>query len=154
MSTIKLEAGTIQTLLDTELNSLANNDAALDSAEYDNATNLYEFAAFELYVDFVSAPTAGPTIELYMIPSLDGTNYGDGDGTPLAQINTFVGAFDVRATTAAMRLNLAIPSAMGAPNLAPLLPVKYKALIYNKSGQAFPASGSTLKMLPYRRQVV
>ena len=35
MSTIKLEAGTIQTLLDTELNSLANNDAALDSAEYD-----------------------------------------------------------------------------------------------------------------------
>lgn len=153
MSTIKLETTSAATLASTELNSLANNDAAL-GAEYDNATNLYEFGVFELVVDFVSAPTAGPTIELYLVPALDGTNYADGDGTPLAQLNTFIGAFDVRATTAAMRLILGLPGAMGAPNLVPLPPLKFKALVYNKSGQAFPASGSTLKMVPYRRQVV
>jgi hypothetical protein len=142
---IKLEAGSIATLASTELNALANNDAAL-GAEYDNATNLYLWGLFELLVDFVSAPTVDTPVELYLIPAPDGTNYADGDGTPTAPANCYVGCFVMRATTAAMRLVLGIDHRVDLP------PTKFKALVYNKSGQAFPATGSTLKMVPYRLQ--
>ena len=63
MASIKLEAGSIVSVATTELNSLANNAAAL-GAEYDNATNLYLFGLFELNVTFGSAPTAGKTVDL------------------------------------------------------------------------------------------
>ena len=151
MASVKWEAAAISSIATTELNSLANNDAAL-GAEYDNATNLYEAGLFELNVTFGTNPTAGSPVELYIVPAPDGTNYDDGDGTPLAQVNTFVGAFYVRAVTTAQKMTLGIPGAALGPILLP--PTKFKALLYNKSGQAFPASGSTLKMVPYRRQVV
>lgn len=150
MATVKWEVAAITDLATTELNSLANSDAAL-GVEYDNATNLYEAGLFELNVTWGSAPTANAPVELYLVPAPDGTNYDDGDGTPIAQFNTWVGSFLPRAVTTAQKMTLGIP---GAPQgLVLLPPTKFKALVYNKSGQAFPASGSTLKMVPYRRQV-
>ncbi len=154
MSSIKWEAAAIVSLATTELNSLANNAAVL-GVEYDNSVNLYEAGLFELNVTISPAPTANAALELYLVPAPDGTNYDDGGAAgPVAQLNTYVGSFVVRAVTTAQKMTLGLPGALGSPSLILLPPTKFKGLLYNKSGQALPASGSTLKFVPYRRQVV
>ena len=148
MGSIKLEAAAISTIASTELNSLANNAGAL-GAEYDNATNLHEFGLFELNVTFGSAPTAGNTVDLYLIPAPDGTNYDDAvtGASGQAPAPCYVGSFPLRAVTTAQKVPLGLGLA-----LVNLPPTKFKAFVLNKSGQAFPASGSTLKLVPYRHQ--
>lgn len=148
MATIKQEAGSITTIASTELNSLANNGGAL-GAEYDNATNLYLFGLFELNVTFGTNPTAGNTVDLYLIPAPDGTNYDDATtgASGAAPAPCYVGSFPVRAVTSAQKIPLGHGQA-----LINLPPTKFKAFLLNKSGQAFPASGSTLKLIPHRYQ--
>lgn len=150
MASIKYEAGAIVSLATTELNSLANGSGAI-GAEYDNATNLYTFGLFEVNVQFGSNPTAGTTISLYLIPAPDGTNYDDytTGGSPYAPLTAYIGGFPVQATTSAQKIPLGVGGYQG---LIPLPPCKFKAFVVNASGQAFPASGSTVKMVPYRFQ--
>lgn len=150
MASIKLEAAAIATMASTELNSLANNAAAL-GAEYDNATNLYLFGLFELNVTFGTNPTAGSTVDLYIIPAPDGTNYDDNTtgASGTAPANCYVGGFPLRAVTTAQK----VPLGVGLTRVE-LPPTKFKAFLVNKSGQSFPASGSTLKMVPHRYQSV
>jgi len=59
----------------------------------------------------------------------------------------YVGSFPLRAVTTAQKVPLGLGLA-----LVNLPPTKFKAFLLNKSGQAFPASGSTLKLVPYRHQ--
>lgn len=150
MASIKLEAAAISSIATTELNSLANNAGVL-GAEYDNSAGLYMFGVFELNVTFGTNPTAGNTVDLYLIPAPDGTNYDDAvtGASGAAPITTYVGGFPVRAVTTAQK----VPLGLGL-TLINLPPTKFKAFLLNKSGQAFPASGSTLKMVPYRYQSV
>jgi hypothetical protein len=156
MSTKKWLNGSSANLLTTELNSLANNNGALQSGSYDNrstGSNNFLFGQLELNVTFGSAPTAGNLIDLFLIPAPDGTNYDDGAGgaTPVAPQNCYVGSFIVRAVTSAQKLS------MGMPGIQPLIklpPYHFKALLVQKSGQAFPASGSTLVLYPFNLQDV
>lgn len=151
MATIKLEAGTIVSVATTELNSLANNAGAL-GAEYDNSANLYMFGLFELNVTFGTAPTAGNTVDLYIIPAPDGTNYDDATtgASGAAPGTTYVGGLPLRAVTTAQK----VPLGLGQAGYIQLPPTKFKVFALNKSGQAFPASGSTIKLVPYRYQSV
>lgn len=151
MASIKLEAGSIQTLATTELNSLANAAAAL-GVEYDNSSNLYLWGIFELNVTFGTNPTAGSTVDLYLIPAPDGTNYDDNTtgASGAAPSTCYMGGFPLRAVTTAQK----VPLGLGILRGIELPPTKFKAFVINKSGQAFPASGSTLKMVPYRYQSV
>jgi hypothetical protein len=151
MASLKLEAAAIATVASTELNSLANAAGAL-GAEYDNATNLYMFGTFELNVTFGTNPTAGSTVDLYLIPAPDGTNYDDAvTGAAGSAPNTsYVGGFPLRAVTSAQK----VPLGVGIAGPVQLPPTKFKVFALNKSGQAFPASGSTIKMVPYRYQSV
>ena len=144
---VKYEAGSITTIASTELNSLANGSAAL-GAEYDNATNLYMWATFELNVTHASNPTADAPYDLYLIPAPDGTNYDDNTtgASYLVPVDCYVGSFTARATTSAQKRPLGIGRQIAIP------PLKFKPFLVNRSGQAFPASGSTLKMVPYRLQ--
>lgn len=149
MASIKLEAASIATVLSTELNSLANNAAALGT-EYDNSSNLYLWATFELNVTFGSAPTAGNTVDLYIIPAPDGTNFDDNTtgASGAAPSTSYVGGFPLRAVTSAQKVPLGVVRRIDLP------PTKFKVFVVNGSGQAFPASGSTVKMIPYRYQSV
>lgn len=151
MASMKLEAAAIATMASTELNSLANNGAAL-GAEYDNATNLYLFGLFELNVTFGSAPTEGSTVDMYIIPAPDGTNYDDAvtGASGVAPGTSYAGGFPLRAVTTAQK----VPLGLGIRGRVELPPTKFKVFIVNRSGQAFPASGSTIKMVPYRYQSV
>lgn len=147
MTSLKLEAASIATIASTELNSLANGSAAL-GAEYDNATGLYLWGLFELNVTFGTNPTAGNTVDLYIIPAPDGTNYDDytTGAAGIAPSTCYVGGFPLRAVTSAQKIPL------GTVRRIDLPPTKFKVLLVNGSGQAFPASGSTVKMVPYRYQ--
>lgn len=149
MASIKLEAASIATLASTELNSLAAGSGAL-GAEYDNATNLYIWGLLELAVDFASAPAAGGLVDVYLIPAPDGTNYVDNTtgASEYAPSTTYLGAFPIQATANAQRISLGL----GGPVKVELPPTKFKIFVINNTNQAFPASGSTIKMVPTRLQ--
>lgn len=146
---IKYENGSIQTLLDAGLNSLADDAGALSSAYNNaNASNLYMWGIFELYIDsFGSAPTADELCEMYFQDAPDGSNYADGAaGSPPTAVNNthFVAAFAVRNSSSAQRICL--PNPITIPSCA------FKVMLINRTGQTFAASGNTLKMLPVRLQ--
>ncbi len=128
-------------LLTTQLNALADAAYSAVGAELDNGTNLDRFMVAELTADFVSATDDRAAIDLYMIPAVDGTNYADAT-EPSAY--HFVGSFMVDNTTAAQRL-------VTAP--FQLLPCKVKFLVHNRSGEAFPATGSIVNGYTFNRTI-
>jgi hypothetical protein len=147
MSTIQLAVYRgISTVMSTELNALAASTGKAISSAISNATNLDLFDDLELTVTFASAPVVGTVVELYLLPSLDaGTTYADGSTTVLPQASLFVGGFAVRAVATLQRMILrgvALP------------PGSFKYLVQNTTGQAFPATGSTLERNPYQLQSV
>lgn len=151
MATIKYGTytQTLTSVLTTELNSLANNAISNASATIiDNTTNLDLFADFEANVTFALAPTAGTSLDLYLVPSIDGTNYEDGGQTASnVQPSTayYAGSFIVRAVTTAQKI--AIQGVRLGPN-------KFEAvLVNNTTGQALAASGNTVGYRTYSMTV-
>lgn len=139
------------TLIDTDgaLKNLANDGNAI-AAEYANGTNLLTHADFLLYLhDFAAAPSSGGYFALHIVYEL-GTVYGDGEdgdlaGTPNLTSNTFVDAFNVKASDEDQAIQL-----MGIA----LKPHDFKVVLVNKCGQAVANSnGSYLKMFPYCQEV-
>jgi hypothetical protein len=142
MADIKLDGyGTLATVLSTELDSLANGAYSSASGAIDNTTDLALYDDLELNLDLTATPTANSVVEVFLVPSVDGTNYAD-SGTPAR--NLLAGAFILQATSAAQRL---------AVRGVPLPPGLFKYVARNNCGQAFPASGTTIKRRPYNLQV-
>ena len=132
---------TIATALSTEFNSLANGSSTAASSAIDNSSALDMWADMELNLGtFGVAPSAGAYVEVYLIPSVDGTNYADGAAATAPAQELLVGAFSVRAATAAQRLVL---------RGVPIPPGLFKLLCINRTGQAMNASGNTLKYRTY-----
>lgn len=128
--------GTLTSILTTELNALASLAWAI-SAAVNNTTALNMLADLELKVAYATAPTAGDTVDVYVIPAIDGTpTYADGSATVVPQGALFVGSFELRAVNTAQILAL-----LGIPTP----PYNFKYLIKNNSAQAMPATGSTMK---------
>jgi hypothetical protein len=65
-----------------------------------------------------------------------------------APTTTYVGAFPIQATANAQRVSLGL----GGPVKAELPATKFKIFVINNTNQAFPASGSTIRMVPTRLQ--
>lgn len=139
----------VTTVMSTELNSLGSSSGkAISSAQVNDDSvaqpTLDLFADLELKVTFASAPTAGTVVEVYMLRSIDGgTTYPDGSSSVLPQSNLYVAGFAVRAVTTAQVLSY--------PGIS-LPPGYFKLLVQNTTNQAFPASGSTLRMNTYQLQ--
>lgn len=138
------DLGSTQTYLSTELNALANDGRKI-GAEIDNATAKAMFLAAELYVaEQGSARSAGAYVTLYLVPSVDGTNYTYGGDTLTPPATCLVGDFVLDAAVTARYV--------GLPCVA-IPPTKFKLLVINKTGQAFAASGNTLKYRTYNREI-
>jgi len=126
------------------LNSAVDNEFTDLSDEIDNSTNKYRFV--DLHVVLASAVFAGTDsgIEVFLIPTVDGTNYPTwtGNGTADEQENDgfLVGFVATTATTAAQRMTLrevALPSG------------KYKFAFRNRAGVALAASGNSVSWRPW-----
>lgn len=136
---IKWEAAWTQraNLLTTQLNALAANSRSAAGAELANETNLDQYGKLELTVDFVSAPSAGGYVNVYMITAPDGTNYEDGSDSVDPGLHTLVATLPIKATTSAQRV---------LSSVFALQPAKTKFLLENKTDQPFPASGSIVNL--------
>lgn len=132
-------AGSITSLLTTELNALAAGAGSALGTEFDNSTNLLIFGSFQLDVTFAVNPIVDTTVDLYLIPAPDGTNYNNGSASIQPQ-NFAIGSFNIRAASTQQLLYL-----WGVQ----LPPTKFKMIGFNGTDQPFPASGSTVKMISY-----
>lgn len=148
MASIKWEDGTESDILTTDLNSLGNNARAI-SGVIDNDANLNLYADFQLEVQYdTAAPSAGTRIaDLYLLPTVDGTNYPEGSASLTPQQSLHVGSFESRnpSISAIERLVLAGVA---------LPPRDFKVLIVNVSGVTWETTGNVLSIRPYRLQVV
>jgi len=114
------------------LNSLADDGTVLGSV-IDNTTNRDFYIGVELLLASVDLSTqTNPAVNLYLIESLDGTNYAD-TNTLASKLTAIIG---VAATNAAHR---------EVYNFITIPPGLWKINIENKTGAAFASSGNTLK---------
>lgn len=146
MATIKLEAyqTAITALTASNLASLANG-ARVISAAIDNGTNLALYCDVEVDLDYATAPAAGAQIELYFVPSVDGTNYLDGSTTVDPPASCLVGIVDLQAVNTVQRRGL---------RYVAMPPGLFKVLLKNTGGQALDATGSAVTLRPYNIQSV
>jgi len=140
---IKWEApATIQTYLSTDLNSLADAGTFL-GAKIDNVLDGENvmFMGLELYVAAQGvARDSGANVAVYLLPTIDDTNFSYGDSAALVDGGNLLTVFALDAATTARyvcRANLRVP------------PFDFKLQLANNTGQAFAATLNTLKYRLY-----
>jgi hypothetical protein len=144
---LTIRASSWTQMLSTELNSLAAGSGALQATgtnvafDNTNSSNLFTRMRLEIDVTFGTAPTAGKTIDFYIVPlsQAGGTTYWDGAGgaTPVAPGTQFIGSVPLRNVTTIQRL--------GIRNI----PIGYEQFILNvvnSADQAFPATGTVVNI--------
>lgn len=152
MSTLKLSGylTTSQTVAWTgatqKIDSLADNEWTDLSDEVDNGTNKYAFADLDLVLGSAAFTGADAGIEVYIVPSVDGTNYPDWTGNSTSdapeQAHYFVAFLPLKASTAARRVVSSSQSAIELPN------GKFKFGLRSRANVALAASGNTLYYRP------
>lgn len=133
--------GTLDSAITTGLNSLANNANVAGSALTLTSAG-YLVGEVELVVTFGVAPTASTGASVWFLREVDGTNYEDGSSsvTPARAPDVVL---PVRAVTTAQRI--VVPCLLPPGTFTPLLR-------NDGTGQAFAASGNTLKVRPVTLQ--
>ncbi len=129
---------TIFTVLDTGLSSLATAGTATSSAiDNDTATTQrWTNAMVEIVIAAqTTARDSGANVALYIVPTTDGTTYGD----TASLANYFAGSFQLDATTTARTITgkVALP------------PTDYKVVFENNTGQTLNATGNSVKFREY-----
>lgn len=125
-------------------------DSAVDdeytdlSDEIDNSTNKYLMADIEVVLASAAFTETDSAIEIFLVPSVDGTNYPNwtGNGTAAEQenLNYFVGMVITSGATEAQRMvlrNVELPNG------------KYKLAFRNRGGVALAASGNSASLRPH-----
>lgn len=136
------------TLLSTELQNVADGSTTVDGADYDNATNKYQYGSFFFFGTFDAACDAGATVELHLFYKLDGTNYGDGEDGDVANVqpsgNSLHGIFIIGAQADVYQQVLNVP----------LLPFAFRAAVKLNTGQDLTdVATHWLKLYPHNNEV-
>lgn len=131
-------------LMAGNLDNLADNTTNVGGTTFDNTSNRRFYAVFALYLASVdlSAKT-NPCVELFMVPSYDGTNYAD-TGTDAS--NSVYPPRQYQVCVLGVAETSAVHRAV-SPHIL-LDPLKYTPVVINKTGAAF-VTGNTLKMKTY-----
>lgn len=147
LSGYKAAAQSIAWASGQDLDSLTDNEATDLSDAIDNGTNLYALCDLELYLASAAFTGGDCSIEVYLVPSVDGTNYQTWDGNTVTpgqgNQNYRVGTILVKATTAAFR---------GSLNDIPLYNGEQKFAFRNKANITLASSGNTAKYRPHQLQ--
>jgi len=141
-------AETAADLLTTELNNAADGAVIVDAADYDNATNKFQWADFLFFGTFDAACDAGAILQLHIFYKLDGTHYGDNEdgdvANPQTGGNTLHGIFNIGAQVDAYAQCLRVP----------LSPKAFRAAVELDTGQDLTAVDTHfLKMYPYNDEI-
>jgi hypothetical protein len=131
--------------LTTQLNSLADAGFSAASSAIDNLTDLYIYMDLEVNLASFTPGAGGPYIAVYIIYSLDGTNYEktpDGSSGDKAPIAIFPLEASVAQASRVTRTGIMIA------------PLKFKLVLENQAGAALAASGSTLQYNRHNGQSV
>jgi hypothetical protein len=140
----KWSSTTLTTVMSTELNSLANGSSVStlgNTGPYDNTSNLNVYADIEVNLASLS-PTSGATISLFILSSVDGSNYP-------AQSTS-----DVQLTSTQLLTTIPIGITASTAQRIPVRqvvipPTKFQIVLLNNSGVALASSGNTVKFLSY-----
>lgn len=134
------------------LNSLTDNEWTDLSDEVDNTTNLYAFADLELVLGSAAFTGTDAGMEIYIIPTVDGTNYPDWTGNSTSdapeQMGYFVAFLPLKAATAAKRVVSSSQADISLPQ------GKYKWGARNRGNVTLAGSGNTLSFRPKSYQSV
>jgi len=126
------------------LDSLANDEWTDLSDEIDNSTNKYMFADLDIDLANVAFSGVDSGIEVYLVPSVDGTNYPDWTGNATAdeqgQDQYYVG---FGATTGASGAQRIVVRGIELP------PGKYKWGFRSRAGVALDTSGNSVSWRPH-----
>lgn len=129
--------------LTTELNSLADGTVCALSSQYDNTSNLDMFADFELDLASLTITSANAFVTIFIVPSIDGTNYPDwSTGTYAAYHSQYARGNGIVKAVSATTARVNIEEVRIGPN-------KFKVAVRNGLGVAFASSGNTLGMRTY-----
>ena len=130
------------------LASLTDNEFTDLSDEIDNTSNLYAMADFEVVLASAAFSGTDSGLELYIVRSVDGTNYPTwtGNGTSDEQENWkyFADSALTTGTTAAQRMTF---------DDIPLPPGKFKVAFRSRANVSLAASGNTAKYRPHSVQM-
>lgn len=150
-TTEKYVLGSIATLMNTELNSLASSatGAAIATTAYNNIQaggggDGYTLAQIELVIAAPGSTLTASPVYVWFLQDPDATNYEDGGAAviPGRQPDVII---PLRLVSTAQRetvWDVKIP------------PGTWKALLSQVTGVSWAASGNTLKIVPYTRQGV
>lgn len=131
MTTIQWAApSSAQSMLTTELNSLANGSTSALGSAWDNTSSRYVQCAGEVYLGSLT-PASGGYVQVYLVPAPDGTNYGN-----IVNSNLVATIYPSTATGAK---RLTFENVMIGPFL-------YKVALKNAAGVALASSGNTVKL--------
>lgn len=131
----------LTTVLSTGLNSLANNTMSAASSTIANQTNLDLYCDIEVALASLS-PATGAYVAIYILESVDGTNFPAQSDADLRLTTTQLLAVIPlgTATTTAQRV--------AARNIL-LPPNAFQLKLDNQAGVALNASGNTVKIDTY-----
>jgi len=129
-----------------QINSLTDNEWADLSDEIDNSSNKYAFADLDLALGSAAFTGADAGIEVYIVPSVDGTNYPDWTGNTTSdapeQSHYFVAFLPLKAATAARRVVSSSQAAIELPS------GKFRFGIRSRANVTLAGSGNTLYYRP------
>ena len=127
----------IVTYLSGELNSFIDGSNYI-GAKIDNEAG----GENELYIDLELYATSAGTrdaharVEVYLLSSIDGTNFDMGGASTDPRLNSRLCIFSLDASSTAR---------YRTSHVLPIPPFDFKLLVMNETGQNFGSSGNTLK---------
>jgi hypothetical protein len=129
-----------------QINSLTDNEWTDLSDEVDNSTNKYAYCNLDLVLGSAAFTGTDAGIEVYIVPTVDGTNYPDWSGNATTdapeQTHYFATFLPLKASTAAKRV---VSSSLGPIEMPQ---GKFKVGIRNRGNVTLAASGNTLYYRP------
>lgn len=129
-----------------KIDSLTDNEWTDLSDEIDNSTNKYAFADLDLVLGSATFTGSDSGIEVYIVPTVDGTNYPDWSGNATTdapeQGHYFAAFLPLKASTAAKRVVSSSQEPVSLPQ------GKFKFGIRNRGNVSLAGSGNTLYWRP------
>lgn len=129
--------------LTTELNSLADGNCTALGSEIANGTNLDIFIDFEINLASVTISSTSAYLTVYLVPSLNGTDYPDWGSSAYANYNAQYAVGNIAVK------NVSSAAARAQLTGIPLPPGDWKPAVRNMTGATLAASGNTLKYRTY-----